>query len=174
MDFIFARNNGFGFQQLSLLIVGLIVALAGVRSLVYPGRKTWDGVLLVVYLVGILFVGLKPSGLDGQVIWINSVLGIDVFSRSDFAINTLGFIPLGYLLMSCLEVESDAASWKRTLLFVLCCGLGVSLGLEILQYSIPGRYSSLYDLLANGLGTMIGIAFYVTGRLWERSAQRVA
>jgi hypothetical protein len=173
MDFIYARNNGFGFQQLSILIAGLIVALAGVRSLVYPRRKTWDGVLLIVYFAGILFMGLKPSCLAGQATWINGVLGIDIFSRSDFAINMLGFIPLGYLLMSCLDVESDTKSRRRTLLSVLCFGLGLSLGLEILQHSIPGRYSSLYDLLANGLGTMTGIAFHVTGRLWGSLAHRI-
>ena len=172
MDFIYARSNGFGFQQLSIFIAGLIVALAGVRSLVYPGRKTWDGVLLIVYFAGTLFVGLKPSHLEGQATWITGVLGNDVFSRLDFAINALGFIPLGYLLMSCLDIELDTKVRKRTVLFVLCFGLGLSLGLEIMQYSIPGRYSSLYDLLANASGTMAGIAFYITGRLWDRLAQK--
>ncbi len=167
VDLIYARNNGFGLQQLSILIAGLIVALAGVRTLVYPRHKIPDWALLIVYFAGILFMGLKPSSLDGHRVCINGVLGIEAFSRLDFGINILGFVPLSYLIMSCLDTQSDRKPGKRMILLALCFGFGVSLCLEILQHSIPGRFSSLNDFLANGLGTLTGIAFYLAGRVWE-------
>jgi VanZ family protein len=44
---------------------------------------------------------------------------------------------------------------------VLACGLAISLGIELIQIRLPGRCSSLYDLLANGLGMLGGIATYL-------------
>ena len=42
---------------------------------------------------------------------------------------------------------------------VLLCGLALSLGIELIQVDLPGRCSSLYDLLANGLGMLGGVAY---------------
>jgi hypothetical protein len=173
IDVIYARNNGFGLQQLSILIVGLIATLAGLRSLLYPDRRIWDGVLFIVYFAGIVFMGLKPSNPGGHGIGINGLLGIEAFSRLDFCLNIFGFIPLSYLMMSCFDVDPDTKPRKRRIFFAFCFGLGVSLGLEITQHSIPGRFSSIYDLLANGVGTLAGIVFYVTGKRWDTREERI-
>jgi hypothetical protein len=168
-DLIGAESNGFGLQQVSVLVAGMIVTLAGARRLVYPGRATWDGVLLILYLAGILLMGLKPSQLHGSA---GGLLEVAVFSRLDFGINVFGFVPLSYLLMSCFDAARDRRSRTGMVVLVFCLGLGISLGLEVTQHSIPGRYSSLHDVLANTLGTLMGVTLYISGRVWATQKER--
>jgi VanZ family protein len=85
-----------------------------------------------------------------------SLLSLSVFSRSDFIINTLGFIPLGFLAMAFLTVTRSTGPGYH-LVWVLVFCLTVSLIIEILQYFfLPGRTSSLYDVFANSVGALLG------------------
>ena len=172
IDLIHARNNDFGLQQLSVLIVGLIVALEGFRQVVYPKHKFLAGALSAVYIAGILYLGLKPPNLDTHGLVMNGILGTEVFSGSDFAINVFGFIPVSYLLMSCFDNQSEERTKNREIILALCIGFGISLFLESAQAYIPGRFSSSYDLLANGLGTLVGISFYLTRYLLDSKGKR--
>ena len=45
----------------------------------------------------------------------------------------------------------------------------ISLLLEIFQYYIPGRTSSLFDFIANGLGTFGGIGYYLLESKYSNS-----
>jgi VanZ family protein len=47
------------------------------------------------------------------------------------------------------------------LLIVLGSGTAISLFIELAQYYIPGRTSSLIDLTTNAVGTMIGILYFL-------------
>ena len=43
----------------------------------------------------------------------------------------------------------------------LITAMGISLFIEIAQYYIPGRTSQLMDLVANTLGAVIGIGYFL-------------
>jgi hypothetical protein len=66
----------------------------------------------------------------------------------DLVLNLAGFVPLGMLI-----------AWRRGprgVLLAVACGLTLSLTIELLQTWIPGRHSSLVDLVCNALGALLG------------------
>ena len=72
----------------------------------------------------------------------------------DIVINVFGFVPLGIVLSRYLNRRSW--SWKCTFVVAIVVGAIVSLTIEILQAFLPTRDSSMFDLMANTLGTAIG------------------
>ena len=81
------------------------------------------------------------------------------FNRSfliDVIVNILGFIPFGFVFYAW---RRDSATGKdfSTVLFVVLLGAGISLAIELLQVFLPTRDTSLTDLIANILGTYVGI-----------------
>jgi glycopeptide antibiotics resistance protein len=68
----------------------------------------------------------------------------------DFVINVLGFVPLGYLLLSTIEDRS----MRPAALAVTTVGLAISLYIEVAQYLfVSGRYPSTLDRASNIFGT---------------------
>jgi len=101
-------------------------------------------VIVGVWLVLILGVVLGPAPGFGR------RLSLCVFCGDtpipDFALNLLLFSPFGYALYRvCGSVRAAIA-----------VGLGLSLAVESLQLWIPGRFTSLGDLVANTAGTGAG------------------
>lgn len=79
----------------------------------------------------------------------------------DIIANFLGFIPLATVLYVRLSLSSSPAGNHPALLAVLCCFL-LSLAIELAQGWLPGRTSSLLDLLLNSLGAGVGVALAMT------------
>ena len=82
------------------------------------------------------------------------------YTLSDVILNVLGYVPLGFLLaLALLPLISEraAAVWATVGGTLLC------LGLESTQQFMPYRVASNLDLLANGLGSLIGALLAVTG-----------
>ncbi len=75
-------------------------------------------------------------------------------SWADMVTNLLIYMPLGFLLMRGLPLLRRCRGCKW--LLVLVAGTLLSLTLEYLQAYIPGRTSSMLDLLLNAGGTGIG------------------
>ncbi|MFC1535295.1 VanZ family protein [Thermodesulfobacteriota bacterium] len=91
------------------------------------------------------------------------------FSFSDVTINILGFIPLGYLMMSYF-LSSDRIQKKIPVIcLIIAACIGISLLIELSQYYLPGRSSSLLDLLFNGLGAFGGIIYYLFEKRLSRN-----
>lgn len=160
VDFI--RPGGtlqFGTNQLAGFVISTIIVLAGMHSIQSPRAKTWFGALLLLYLAGILYMGLRPSGQLVQFpkeLLITSSPPVD-----DFIINIMGFIPFAYLSMTCQFAGRRVNRTVIPALIALTVGVGVSLFIELFQYNIPGRTSSLMDLIANTAGTLIGITHFL-------------
>lgn len=76
----------------------------------------------------------------------------------DACVNLLIYVPLGASLFALMRgrFERNAAG-----VLTLLCGAGLSLGLELGQLVLKGRYSSWWDVLFNTCGTIVG-AFVVS------------
>lgn len=99
-----------------------------------------------------------------------------VLSRSfvsDVTINLVGFLPFGFAFASWFQDKGWGRSRYR-IIWILLLGAGVSLLIELLQFYLPTRTSSLTDVLCNTLGAGLGagISEAVINRallLWKES-----
>jgi VanZ family protein len=171
--FIFYDRFGFGkpgvgMLQLSGLIIGAIITAAGLVRGLFRDPTGLFRVLAGIYFTGILYLGLKP--LPGDYAQLKVFMGSSRFFWCDAAINTVGFIPLGYLLMlSSRNPEKNQTAHLLTRV-IMFAGVGalISLFLESSQYFfILGRQSSLYDWIFNSLGNLAGIALYILVDQWQ-------
>jgi VanZ family protein len=71
----------------------------------------------------------------------------------DACVNLLIYVPLGASLFALMRgrFETGVAS-----VLTLICGAGLSVGLELGQLILKGRYASWWDVLFNSAGTLIG------------------
>jgi glycopeptide antibiotics resistance protein len=119
-----------------------------------------DG-LIALSVLGILVVTLWPSsGLGGTRIHLLPLSGFweeDPYGTSlvwgiiGATANLLLFIPLGFLV----GIRWRAFDKWTT---VLALGIGLSLGVEILQFGLGGHDSSFDDVFLNALGAVCGHA----------------
>lgn len=161
MDFLRGRGNGFGPNQWAGMIVAAIITLSGVRQLPLLSFRQWRGLLLLIYLAGTLYLGLKFNVQDH--FRSTGPLREVSFSLTDAVMNLFGFVPLGYLMISFMTsflpqpapegsvVRFGVGAW------MIC--VGISFFIELVQYYLPGRTSSIVDLLNNGLGALLGVAY---------------
>ncbi|MCQ8895393.1 VanZ family protein [Limnobacter humi] len=77
---------------------------------------------------------------------------------TDIAVNVLGYVPLGFLLMAALNRRPS--SWDKIRVLGLCVALSFSL--ESLQTYLPTRVPSKMDWLTNGIGAALGIILAMT------------
>lgn len=111
-----------------------------------PGATRRLDRLLLGYLAGVVAVivlspfRLEPASFDRILLVPGGADG-----RTDVLLNLALFVPLGFLL------ERRFGVWRTAIL-----GLGLSLGIEITQLFLPGRWTTLSDLAANGLGAWVG------------------
>jgi len=75
----------------------------------------------------------------------------------DVVINIVGFIPFGFFLLSFLTSTRD---YRLAGLSAVAIGLLVSLAIEVLQWHLPTRGSSMFDVTTNTLGTAMGALTY--------------
>lgn len=149
----------FGMNQLAGFVISTIIVLTGMHTTRSPRAKTWFGTLLLIYITGILYMGLKTSGHH-----LHSAKELLITSSPpvyDFIINILGFTPFAYLYMAYQFAGKRVAHTVMPALIAISAGMGLSLFMELVQYYIPGRTSSLMDLIANTAGTLIGIAYFL-------------
>jgi glycopeptide antibiotics resistance protein len=121
------------------------------------------GLLLVAYTT--LFPFDFSTGGGVAPVEIRSQFDMRFFRTpfSDWLRNVLLFLPLGFGLSGLVHRRKPERG--KTLGLVLVTGLGLSVVVEILQFFLPARESSLSDILANGLGTLLGfLCFKVWGK----------
>jgi VanZ family protein len=157
-----AGHPVFGMTQAAGLVISAFLVLQSVQGIAFPKLRVHVGFFLLVYLCGLLFMGLRP--LRPELVPSKHLLVFTFLPRRDFIINVAGFIPFGYLLALYLASRKVTAGLLGTALLAVAAGTGTSLILEIIQYYIPGRISSLFDLIANGVGTCMGVAYFLAER----------
>lgn len=147
---------GFGFLQLSLLVISGILGGFFFRRWLFPEKYQWDWVLTVLYLAGTIFAGLKPG--HNYFNRPSSFLGNEVILLQDVIINILGFLPLGFLMMATLTKNK---SKKTAAIITIITCVGTSFMIEATQYCcVSGRISSLVDLMTNSAGLLVGVLLF--------------
>ena len=109
------------------------------------------GLIVYVSLFPFRFVEQGPGLLEAlrTISWQRAGRG-DIFN------NLLLYAPFGFCAALVLEPRSGRTG---ALVGALVLGVSLSLLLELLQASVPGRVSSLRDLALNGAGALAGAAF---------------
>ena len=116
-------------------------------------------ILFALYLVALVRVTLWPrlgddDGFDlvrTVLGWINSAGIALTYSATEFLANIALFVPFG-ILVSLLWPRRPA--WA-----VIALGLATSIAIELAQLLfLPHRVSDVRDLVANTLGTAVGVA----------------
>jgi VanZ family protein len=117
--------------------------------------------LLIVYASWYPLSGWRSSGLS-PFTFLN-LTPPQYFTRFDVAVNVVGYLPLGVLVVLALYPFVRGA-WA--VLLGALAGIVVSGTMEIVQNYLPSRVPSNLDLLTNSLGCLIGACL---GPLWARS-----
>ncbi|MEV8214881.1 VanZ family protein [Leifsonia sp. NPDC077715] len=134
-------------------------------------RRAVLPILTVVYLLAVAGITLDPAPgnpagnplLRALLRAVSAVPGLGWvdYSVAEFTANVLLFVPMGVLFTLLLGV------WRWWL--AVAIGVVATLLIEFTQLFLPARVSDPRDLLANTLGTLIGVAIVV---LFTRAAAR--
>lgn len=127
--------------------------------------------LFLLYLLFVVYGSLVPLHFVDRE-WMNAFeafrailfLEFDIQSRSDWIANVLLFIPLTFL--AGMVVNSTGGSFRRLVIAVMLMvfGLCLTVGIEFTQLFFPQRTVSQSDILAEGLGGVVGAALhFLTG-----------
>jgi VanZ family protein len=87
------------------------------------------------------------------------------FSRIDFATNVMLSMPVAFCLMAGLRPRWQARDTGLALVALLWC-LVLGTVVEVAQSYVPGRVPSRYDILAQGLGAVIGLVVWAWRGEW--------
>jgi VanZ family protein len=111
-------------------------------------------VLLIAYASLYPFLPLRLPALDAAAA---AALKLRYVVAFDVVLNILAYMPIGVLATLYFSGTGDRT---RAIAHAVGFGAILSLAMETCQLFIPGRVASVYDLLANTLGTLAGaIAF---------------
>lgn len=129
-------------------------------------RRAVLPILIVVYLGVVAWITLDPSPGDPArnpvLQWllrtVSAVPGLHWvdYAVAEFSANMLLFVPMGVLFTLLL----GRFRWW----LALAIGGASTLTIEFVQLFLPARVSDPRDLLANTLGTLLGIAIVVVVR----------
>jgi glycopeptide antibiotics resistance protein len=116
------------------LLTGAYLAFVGWLTLTPQDQHTDESQLVVRVLDALHLRGYAES--------------ID-YSRFEFLANVGLFVPVGVFLL----LMFGAGGWW----LALVASFAMTVGIESLQHEIPGRVPDDRDLLANGMGAVIGV-----------------
>ncbi|MET1045000.1 MAG: VanZ family protein [Microbacteriaceae bacterium] len=142
-----------------------------------PHRHRILSLVTVAYLVFVGWVTLNPEpddprafgpldrvllffSRDERTAWIT-------FDLVEFTANIALFVPIGVFL---LLLFGRRWWWAVTL-----AGIGLSVGIELIQLGLPNRFPDPRDVLANGTGALLGVLLALAfSAARERSLRRLA
>jgi VanZ family protein len=127
----------------------------------------------VAYVFFVVYGSLVPLAYH-NIPWQQAVtqfkniryLDLGIESRADWIANIVLYIPLAFLGLAVLGNTSSTFRWLGAGL-VLCACIALAVGIEFCQLFFPPRTVSINDLIAESLGTVVGICLY------QRWGQRI-
>lgn len=134
--------------------------------------------LLLMVVVGLLYVTAVPFGLISPQRYASKWARTELvpfypnpgarLTGSDTIANILLFIPLGFFLHGWRKLRRNPSS--RDFLGTVLLGALFSTGIEILQFFLKDRFSSVNDVMFNAVGTALGAA--AAHYFYSRALQR--
>src|SRR5688500_6284874 len=88
-------------------------------------------------------------------------MSLSFISRTDWLVNILLFIPLAVLLAGALWPTHTVVAATLVALGVFTLCLGFSVAIEFMQVLFPQRTSSINDIVAQSIGTGLGISTWI-------------
>jgi len=137
------------------------------RPFLTPRHYTW---LVLGFSALVVYGSLVPFHFEA-VPWGDAVARfrvacsqpVRVESRSDWAANSLSFIPLSFLWMAALAVDRRWYAGSLAALVVLPGCTLLSAAVEFTQLYFPPRVTSVNDIVAESLGGFLGIILWLIG-----------
>jgi glycopeptide antibiotics resistance protein len=123
-------------------------------------------IVLIGGAVSILAATLRPFTFSfHRLAWTEYIASFSLAPSGilDFPANILLFLPLGFGLASLLDRRSISRGAKLYLAIII--GFLTAAFIESLQIFLPERTANVSDVIANTLGTALGLACF---RLWQR------
>lgn len=125
--------------------------------------------ILLTYLLFVIYGSLvpldyKPFAFDQALIRFKNIAYLDlgIESRADWVANILLYIPLSFLALGLfgnfLKIGFLRKFWVSALVMAFC--VATAIAIEFIQQFFPPRTVSLNDLIAETLGTLIGIILW--------------
>lgn len=136
-----------------------------------PAVTVWLGYLAFVVYGSLLPFDLKPLPLDQA--WYaflqTPLLKLGVASRADWIANGVLYVPAGFLTAHVLRQKYHFASLSAVLLLAGLLSGSLALAVEFSQLFFPPRTVSLNDLLAEFLGSALGLLLAANYSDWFRN-----
>ncbi|MCJ7580031.1 MAG: VanZ family protein, partial [Candidatus Aminicenantes bacterium] len=104
----------------------------------------------------VLAVPAQISSKGRMLEWPINIFQTRASMVKDIIINVFGFIPLGFFLLLWFK-GTKRWTYRYSILVVVLIGGLISLGIEMTQVFIPARVSSLFDVVWNMAGTVLGV-----------------
>jgi len=137
-------------------------------------RRAVLPIVIAVYLLAVAGITLDPAPGDpaGNPLLrellraVSAVPGLGWvdYDVAEFSANVLLFVPMGVLFVLLL------GAWRWWL--AVAIGVAATLVIEFVQLFLPERVSDPRDLLANTLGTLLGVALVALVALVRRRRSR--
>jgi glycopeptide antibiotics resistance protein len=107
--------------------------------------------LLPVYLILVALIVFSPADDSGTgfLDQLGELLGEPAYVALEFTANIAMFVPFGVLV----RIAFTRVPWW----VVLLLGLATTVTIELVQTTLPSRYSTVSDVVANTLGTAAGL-----------------
>ncbi len=135
----------------------------------------WVRGVFVVYVVAVLVVTMWPSPPQPEVHgWAQDVVDLlaRIGVRASVALlealaNVVMFVPFGLLGVPIVAAERRRWAYRTVLVAVTAAGFAFSAAIETTQLLVPDRFSTVQDVVMNGLGALVGaaVAVVVVGRV---------
>ncbi len=128
-------------------------------------RSALPGVAVGLVAAVILFGTLLPAGPPGEepTMWCGTSVICGTRGMADAVVNIFLFLPFGAALRTWLR--STSRSVVVAVLF--------SMAIETTQLFVPGRMTSVGDVIFNGLGGAIGTCLVATAPVWLYPSRRI-
>ena len=140
-----------------VLLAGLVISLltCGIRK----GLRYGFGLLLIEYVLliycsTVFFRNTGKLQYDFTPLWsyFSYFRGEDDRLLAENIMNVVVFVPAGLLA----GVAFKSINWKK----VMMIGLGLSMGIEVLQFVFRKGFSEVDDVMHNTLGCVIGYGLF--------------
>jgi VanZ family protein len=105
----------------------------------------------------------RPRALDEALAAFGNLpyLQLGVASRADWVANILLYIPLGFLLAGAAGAARPLAGRIAGTLAAIAGAIGLAVAVEFAQLYFPPRTVSQNDLIAEAIGTLLGVALWL-------------